>query len=289
MKEKLLQLQKDIYNFETQEDPEDYFIGYSPKLYFFPVGDLYDIYFYGDGNEEDPTVKAVDFEYESNFPFYAVLDFLCNQENADKIVSLTFDGPDEGANGTKNWDFSRIIDSGVEFPNLKSLKIQLTNLGDHNQNIIDTGGGSMEEGGTVARLLAKMPALETLAIPSAPDKSFFEIGRHPLKRLIVQAGCDNQNFIGNFADSNNFYQLASLDFTDLIDVYDIPDDNYVSFESFKKLFTSQAFSTVKHFKLRNSILTEEQLFELQKLSNVQFLYINAKGGRYVSHLMNKQK
>jgi len=65
--------------------------------------------------------------------------------------------------------------------------------------------------------------------------------------------------------------------------------NFVSFESFEKLFKSKAFSTVKHFKLKNSILSEDQLFRLQKLNDVQFLYIKAKGGRYVSHLMKEKQ
>ena len=290
MTERLLQLQKEIYHFETTDfetqEEQDYFVGYSPKLYFFPVGDFFDISFYGNGFDDEPNTKAKDFDYESNFAFCAFLDFICEQENAEKLISLTFDGPDEGANGTKNWDFSRIINSDVTFLNLKSLKIQLTNLGDHNGNII---ASVYDEEGMIAKLMEKMPNLETLVIPSAPNKSFFEIGKHPLKRLILQVGYDNQNFIENFAESDNFYQLTALDFTDMIDSYDMPEENSVSFESFEKLFKSKAFSTVKHFKLRNSILSKEQLFELQKLNDVQFLYIKAKGGRYVSHLMEEKK
>ena len=288
MTDRLLQLQKEIYRFETTDfdtqEKRNYCVGYSPKLYFFPIGDFFDIYFYGNGFDDDPDIKSNEFEYESNFAFCTLLDFICEQENAEKLTSLTFDGPDEGANGTKNWDFSRIINSNVTFPNLKSFKVQLTNLGDHNGNII---GSSYEEEGMIAKLMKKMPCLETLVIPSAPDKSFFEIGTHPLKQLILQVGYDAQNFIENFAESDNFYQLTALDFTDLIDTYDIPEQDFVSFESFEKLFKSKAFSTVKHFKLRNSILSKKQLFELQKLSDVQFLHIKTKGGRYVSHMMKE--
>ena len=287
MIEKLLQLQKEIYRFETTDfdtqEEREYFVGYSSKVCFFPVGDFLDISFYGNGFDEAPNTKAEDFDYETNFAFCAFLDFICKQENAERLISLTFDGADEGANGTKEWNFSRIINSNVTFPNLKSLKIQLTDLGDHNGNII---GFNYEERGMIAKLMEKMPNLECLIIPSAPDKSFFEIGKHPLKRLVVQVGYDNQNFIENFAESDNFYQLTTLDFADLIGVQDTP---FVSFETFEKLFKSKAFSTVKHFKLRNSILSEKQLFELQKLSNVQFLYIKAKGGQYVSHMMKAEK
>ncbi len=54
---------------------------------------------------------------------------------------------------------------------------------------------------------------------------------------------------------------------------------------FKALFISKAFSTVKHSVLRNSILAKEQLLELQRINeNVQFLYVDAKGGQHVSNM-----
>jgi hypothetical protein len=89
--------------------------------------------------------------------------------------------------------------------------------------------------------------------------------------------------------SKNFNQLTALDYTDLIDVYDISNEDYTSFESFVELFNSKAFLSVAHFKLRNTILDIEQLYELQRLNKVQFLYIKANGGRYVSHLMAEKK
>ena len=49
--------------------------------------------------------------------------------------------------------------------------------------------------------------------------------------------------------------------------------------------TSSAFSLVKRFVLRNSMLNKEQLIELQCLNkNIQFMYVDAKGGQYVSHM-----
>jgi len=291
MKTTLLQLQQEIYNYVTidydTEEAQPYYVNYSPKLLFLQAGDLFDVTFYGDGYDDDAETKAVDLDFETNFPFCRLLDLITEEENADKLISLTFDGPDTGANGLKSWDFSRIIQSDVIFPNLKSFSVQLTDLGDHNQNVID--GGGLEENGMIAKLLAKMPALETLVVPSAPDQSFFEIGRHPLKQLKVQAGYGHQQFIEHFANSDNFFQLNSFDYTDLIDMQEMPAEEFTSFEQFRKLFKSKAFSTVSHFKLRNSILTMEQLFELQKLSKVQFLNIAAKGGRYVSHLMMESK
>jgi hypothetical protein len=286
MLNKLRQLQNDIYKYSLNDNSE-YIVGYSPKLSFFQVGDFFDISFFGDGFDDDPSTKISEIDYTTNFAFCSLLDLLCDQEIANKIISLNFGGPDEGANGTKSWDFNRLINSNLTFPNLKSFSVQLTDLGDHNQSIID--GEGMEENGMIAKLVSRMPSLEQLVVPSAPDNSFFDIGNHPLKFLKLQAGYGHQNFIDNLAESKNFKQLTALDYTDLIDVYDIPNEDYTSFDSFVKLFNSKAFSSVRHFKLRNAHLEDEQLFTLQRLNKVQFLNIKANGGRYVSHLMTEKK
>jgi hypothetical protein len=290
MNEQFVQLQKDIYYYETAEfetkDKLEYHSRYSPKLYYFPAGDFFDISFYGSGHDQKPEIKAKELGYDYNYPFCSLLDLLCEPKNAEKVLSLTFDGPDEGANGTNGWDFSRITNSSVIFPNLKNLKIKLTDLGDHNQTIIDSGG-ELDENGMIAKLIAKMPELEYLAVPSAPDKSFFDIGKHPLRQLTLQAGYDHQNFIEHLADSDNFYHLMSFDFTDYI--FDSPDNSdFVPYESYEKLFMSKVFLAHKHFHftLRSPHLSNEQLFKLQELNNdVQFLYIKTRQGRYVSHML----
>lgn len=267
MEQELLELQKNIYQEESQE--YEFFIGYSSQLFFSSIGQFYDLYFYGDGNND-------------SVPFQMLLEFICKQEYADRIVSMRFDGPDEGANGTKNWDFELVTNSNVMYPNLKQFKVQLSDYADHNCNII---GKYYDEDGMIAKLLVKMPTLMSLTVPSAPDKSFFDIACHPLEYLRLQAGYDNQNFIRNLAQSNNFQLLASLDYSDFMDTNNATKDCYTSFEDFKMLFTSTAFSSVKHFILRNSILSKEQLFELQCLNNIlQFKYVDAKCGQYVSNM-----
>ncbi len=291
MIDRILQLQEDIYRYETTDfdtgEKKDYQIGYSPSVFFSKIGTSYSITFFGDGFDEDPETKATDFDDDTNFAFCHFLDFISKPENAQNIVALDFRGADEGANGTKSWCFDRLTHSEVIFPNLQSFSVQLTDLGDHNSNIIDSSDFSMEENGTVAKLLQKMPNLKHLVVPSAPDKTFFEIGQHPLSYLKVQAGYDHQNFIENLSLSDNFRQLSALDYSERIDFFDAASEDYTPFESFKKLFVSKAFSSVGHFTLRNSILTQEQLFELQRLNKVQFLNIAAHGGRYISHLMQK--
>ena len=285
MIEQLIQIQEEIYDYETKDfdtgEKREYFIYCAPKIEFSKIGDLFSLSFYGNGYDDDPNIKATDFEYQTNFAFCRFLDFISEQQNADKIISLHFGGHDEGANGTKSWFFDRIVNSDIEFPNLKIFSVQPTDLGDHNQSIID-GDFSMEESGIIAKLISKMPKLENLTVPSAPDKSFFEIGKHSLSYLKVQAGYSHQNFIENLSESENFNKLMMLDYTEVIDFFDMSAEDYTHFESFKKLFQSKAFSTVRRFILRNSILTKEQLLELRQLNDVQFLNIVAKGGRYVS-------
>ncbi|MCL1991995.1 MAG: hypothetical protein FWG66_03495, partial [Spirochaetes bacterium] len=242
MQDELLRLQKEIYDCETADfegEKQEYLAGHSAALYFFPAGGLFDISFYGVGYDQNPDVKAKDQGYDYNFPFCALLDLLCEPANAEKLVSLRFDGADEGANGINGWDFTRLVESGVSFPNLKSFEVKLTEAGDHNMSIIDSGG-SMAEDGMVAKLLEKMPALETLAVPSAPDESFFAIGKHPLVKLTVQAGDNPQDFIENLAGADNFFQLRAFDFADLPDIVTMGDPALlVPFEAYEKLFGSK--------------------------------------------------
>lgn len=282
MKEALSELQRNIYRQEVEATEGIYSVEFSAKLYYAPVGDLYDFYFYGNGYDDYPHIPAAELEADSNLPFCSLLDFIARPEHACRIASLTFDGPDEGSNGTKNWDFTRLIHADVLFPNLKQWSVQQSDWGDHNFNII---GHGYEEDGMIARLLSRMPCLEALTVPSAPDRSFFNLPNHPLRYLKVQAGYDHQGFIRNLAASTSFPQLAVLDFTDCMDTNNASTADFVPFEDFKALFTSPAFSTVRHFTLRGSMLTRGQLLELQALRrDVQFLYVNATCGQYVSHM-----
>lgn len=286
MLSKLEELQREIYNYELKKDGE-YYLDYSPKISFFKIGDYFDITYFGDGFDDDFQTKANQFDYETNFAFCSLLDLLSEQSNSEKVIALRFEGADQGANGTKSWNFDRLLGGNTFFPNLKNFYVQLTDLGDHNTSIIDRNN-ELEENGIIGELISRMPSLNSLTLPSAPDKTFFEIGNHPLKFLKLQAGYNHQNFIENFSESNNFSSLTQFDYTDLIDFYDIPNEEYTSFESYLKLFKSKSFSSIQHFKLRNAMLSQEQLFDLQNIKNVQFLNIRASGGRYVSHLMNEK-
>ena len=281
----LLKLQQDIFNYHnTEEYP--YSLDYSPQVSFFPIGDMISIYYHGPGYDDDPTIKAIDLDEDYNYGFCALLDFLTNQEYADKIISLTFDSYDEGANGVNEWNFGRLTASDVIFPYLEEFKVRLTNLGDHNISAINY----LEEDGTIAKLAMKMPKLKKLVVPAAPDSSFFEIAHNELQSMVVQAGTDSQNFLENLVESDRFPSLYSLDYAEPLNQFDdLTDKDYTSKDTFVKLFNSKAFSHKHfHFKLRNAILTKDQLFEIQKSNtNIQFLYINSQAGKYISHMIQK--
>jgi len=57
------------------------------------------------------------------------------------------------------------------------------------------------------------------------------------------------------------------------------------FEDYKTFFKSSYLQERMHFTLRESQLTKEQLYELQKLKDIQFLYVPTHSDFYVSHEM----
>mgnify|MGYP000182745023 CR=1 FL=1 len=61
------------------------------------------------------------------------------------------------------------------------------------------------------------------------------------------------------------------------------------FEDYKVFFKSPYLQDRMHFTLRESQLTKEQLFELQKLKDIQFLYVPTYSDFYVSHKMKDKK
>jgi hypothetical protein len=68
-------------------------------------------------------------------PFAQLLVLLTDQEVSTHIASLTFTGPDEGANGTRNWDLTPVVESDVTFPHLTTFAIERTRPEDHNITI----------------------------------------------------------------------------------------------------------------------------------------------------------
>jgi hypothetical protein len=147
-------------------------------------------------------------------PLEMTLECLSEQAVADGISSLAFSGPDEGANGTREWGFQSLLDADVTFPILRTLFIQPTEPDHHNHSLVARAGTIMEEGGDIARLVAKMPYLTELTVPNAPDASFFEQSLPHLKSLRIGGNYNTQHFIENIAAAGNLPALTSLDFTE---------------------------------------------------------------------------
>ena len=286
----LIALQSKIRQHANSESENDFVV--SDALFFMPQGNLFDVIYRGFGYDfPNRSLDEIQNSYSGYYAFASVLDFLSRAEIAARIRSLTFDGDDEGANGTKTWCFNRLIESGVTFPNLTFFKVQLTRPGDHNTNIIEERPGSFEEGGRIAQLIAKMPVLRCLEVPSAPDRSFFEMGPLPLNSLTVQAGYDHQNFIDNMAESDCFPNLQALNYSDYMHVFSDMAGKETQFSSYKNFFESKMISEKPgfHFTLQYSILTRQQLSALmsiednwnKKKKEVQFLHIDVHPTEYI--------
>jgi hypothetical protein len=181
--------------------------------------------------------------------YQEVLAAVASPEVAPVIRSLTFRGPDEGSNGTRNWDLSPLAHSDAVFPQLRSVSVEQTKPTDHNRTIV---AADYNEDGVLARLLAKAPDLESLVTPSSPSAEFFQVGKRPLAFLSVDAGYDHQGFIRNLACSSCFPDLRCLEFGEYNETYM---DDYAArctpFSDYRELFSSTAFTPVGRFVWRN--------------------------------------
>jgi hypothetical protein len=196
-------------------------------------------------------------------PFTRLCQILREPHVADNLASIILRCPDEGANGTCNWDLTELIEGNSIFRSLQLFQIQQTRPGDHNRIII---GADYDESGILGKLLRKAPILDSLVTPSAPDVGFFEVLDHPLRHLDVDAGYNTQGFIGNLADSRAFPGLQSLAFGEYNETYiDSFPEGCTPFADYRRLFESQAFAAVRTFTLRNPVCTAEEIAALRAL------------------------
>lgn len=221
---------------------------YKENLMFCKIDNLLNLSFFGNPSDES---------------FAKVLKVLSEKEVAEKLQSLSFDSPDEGANGTNNFDFSIVAESKTVFSELRSFAVRLTEPEHHNATII---AQVYDEGGITAKLIKKMPKLLSLQIPSAPSEEFFELNSHPLEYLIMQVGFDTQDFIFNLSNSTCFKNLQYFDFTDYQETY-IKDweNDCTPFEHFEQLFNSKSFDSIKLMILRNLMYSNEQVNILKSI------------------------
>ncbi len=231
---------------------------YVQRLAVTQTGETFNLEFYGDPFEE---------------AYLDLLNTVASEEVSPFIRSLFLAGPDEGANGTQHWDIEPLVATDAEFSRLESFSIRRNQPADHNRPIVGSG---IEEGGLLARLLAKSPQLQELTVPSAPNEAFFSGGDHPIRSLAVDAGYDTQGFIGNFAASSCFPELRSLEWGEFNETYR---DDYLtsctSLDDYRALFRSSAFRFVSHFVWRNPICTQDEISGLKKQRpDLQFLIVH---------------
>jgi hypothetical protein len=193
--------------------------------------------------EVQNLVQIEYFGFAFGESFSDLIHLLCNPDIASFTQSLVFRSVDEGANGTFYWDFTELNRSSVVFPNLTTFFVEPHHDDWHNHPVI---AEMLEEEGMIGRLLAQMPNLREMTVPSAPDASFFQVGQRPLSTLRVEAGYDHQNFILNFSRSSCFPSLEMLDFSDFNEQYM---DDYleycIPFDHYRELLWSKAFSGVQ--------------------------------------------
>lgn len=282
--QQLLQLQQRIHQFTVAaaEELEADFAHHDTPLYvgtlqylaLAPLHGGLHVEFYGEVYDE---------------PLFWTLECLSRQEVADTLVSLTFTGPDSGANGTREWEFTSLLNSDVRFPALRSLVISPTEPQHHNASLIQRAGSIMEEGGEVARFCAKAPNLTQLVLPNSPNRDFFQVPLPQLATLRIGGNFDTQQFIDNLAASSNLPNLRLLDFTESTELQstwaDVREDGLVTrFSSYQALFASPVCDVLRVLVLRNSCLSLEQLQALNALRpNLQFQVVQATQGGYVSH------
>lgn len=195
--------------------------------------------------------------------FGDLMDTLSDRAVAESIASIELRGPDEGANGTRNWDLTSLAESDAQFPRLRRLCIEQTKPGDHNRTIV---AASYEEGGVLAGILRKSPELRSLVTPSAPSAAFFQAGARPLEHLSVDAGYDHQSFVANLARTACLPKLRVLEFGEFHETYEEDFETRVTpFADYQDLWRSPAMSSVRMFRWRNPACTAEQLQELRQL------------------------
>ena len=221
--------------------------------------------------------------------FEETLACLGRQEVADCITSLSFSGIDSGANGTREWTFTPLLDSPVTFPRLRSLFIKPTQPEDHNQSLVCTRDAILEEGGDIARWVRKTPHLSELTVPNAPNADFFAVPLPQLNSLSIGAQFDTQAFIRNLAAAASMPSLTLLDFSESMEQQMAWPDartpgGITAFEDYEALLESPLGAQLRVLRLRNTCLDLAQLQHLQALrSGLQFMVIQSTIGGYVSH------
>ena len=217
------------------------------RLDFRAHGDRFHVFFFGSPFGE---------------PYGLTIEALSANPIANCLLSFSLDDPDEGSNGTRNWDIARLATSAVPFPALRHLQIAHGQPDHHNRTIV---AEAYEEDGAIGCLVAKAPMLETLISPSAPSRNFFDAPLRQLTTLAVDAGYDAQGFIEHLTQVSP-PNLQSFAWGEYAETY-VDDwiDRTTGFSSMVGLFQSSAFDTIRNFVLKNPTYSDQELRQLAGL------------------------
>jgi len=194
--------------------------------------------------------------------FDEIQQLLSEPDIASALSGLIFEGPDEGANGTREWNFRPLLETAAAFPELRTLYIEPSAPGDHNGSII---GYCYDEEAQVAKLIARMPNLTDLTVPSAPQYDIFQLSPRLITHLRVDFGYDRLDFLANLADTCGFPNLQVVDFGVAHPRSAENPDVIAPYEEYAQLFDAPSFSGVREVTLRNSGLNDDELSRLLAL------------------------
>jgi uncharacterized protein (TIGR02996 family) len=184
-----------------------------------------------------------------------VLDFLSDPQIAPVLFRVSLHAYDEHprTNGTlavSLWPLTETV-----FPHLESLDIE------QSQNtILCDSSGRYQEGGQGAALLNACPRLLRLALPSAPDTTFFTGPPHPLETLDIHSGYATQEFIPSLTASKRFAKLRHLAYKDFCCEYTRPEPYMrTPFAEWEAFFRSPACAALEEIKLSGVVLTQAEV------------------------------
>lgn len=204
---------------------------------------------------------------------------IASEPIASAMASVRISGPDEGANGTRNWDLTVLANSAAAFPKLRSLHIEQGRPADHNRTIV---AADYDEAGVLAEVARRAAHLVELTTPSAPSKEFFATDLPSLEYLNVDAGYDTQDFILNMSRSSRLPRLRCLEWGEYCETH-MKDwrERCTPLDHYRALFGSGAFRPVRRFVFRNPTCSPAELAELKSLRPVLQLLLVRWSKEYV--------
>lgn len=211
-----------------------------------------------------------------------LLKTLCDPEVAKTLGSLRIGGPDQGANGSRIYNFEEVIDGEVKFPALQNLWIRPSDPGDHNQSCI--------EDGHLEAILSTMPDLQLLTVPQPLDLPKVAKPLTKLEHLTSGSAFEQRSFISHLTASDLMPALRFLDFGDSLEPWNSinpPEDGEFGstpFSEYEEFAASENAARMWGMRLRNARLSKAEYQKLQAIRpEWQLSVVLAPPHVYVSH------